>query len=103
MKPATVLRLLNCCGGETPRIDMVLLDIVMPVMDGFETLAVMREDAGLSGIPVVVITAGDDPDDEIKALNLGATDFITKPFDPRVVISRVHQYNRTARDRRDKT
>ena len=74
---------------ETPRIDMVLLDIVMPVMDGFETLAVMREDAGLSGIPVVVITAGDDPDDEIKALNLGATDFITKPFDPRVVISRV--------------
>ena len=39
-------------------------------MDGFETLAVMREDAGLSGIPVVVITAGDDADDEIKALNL---------------------------------
>ena len=61
LKPATVLRFQNCCGGETPRIDMVLLDIVMPVMDGFETLAVMREDAGLSGIPVVVITAGTTP------------------------------------------
>lgn len=72
-----------------PEIDVVILDIVMPVMDGFETLAAIRAKSNLSDLPVIICTEHADVDIQVRALDLGSTDFITKPFNARVVRHRV--------------
>ena len=71
-------------------LSIVLLDLVMPVMDGFEVLQHIMEDETLRHIPVIVMTA--DKSAELKALQMGAADFITKPFDmSEVIIARVER------------
>ena len=67
-------------------ISAVLLDIVMPVMDGFEVLRRMRDNAVLSQIPVIVATGSVDTETEVKALALGANDFVTKPYNPMLIL-----------------
>ncbi len=69
---------------------MVLLDIRMPVCDGFEFLERVRGDALLKTVPIIVTTGSTNSDDESRCLDLGAADFITKPYNPKVVLSRVH-------------
>jgi two-component system KDP operon response regulator KdpE len=66
--------------------DLVLLDIMMPEMDGFETLGGLRE---TSSVPVIFLTAKSEEVDRIKGLDLGADDYITKPFSPRELVSRI--------------
>lgn len=66
--------------------DLVLLDVMMPEMDGFEALKLIRE---VSNVPVIMLTVKDDEDDLIKGLELGADDYITKPFSPRELVSRM--------------
>lgn len=66
--------------------DLVLLDVEMPGMDGFETLRRIRE---ISETPVIMLTVRADEDDRIKGLDLGADDYITKPFSPRELSSRI--------------
>jgi len=66
--------------------DIVLLDVMMPELDGFETLRMMRE---ISDIPVIMLTARGEEDDRVFGLELGADDYITKPFGPRELSSRV--------------
>ena len=66
------------------KLSIVLLDLMMPVMDGFEVLRHMREDPELASMPVIVLTA--EKNAELRALQLGAADFITKPFDAHEVI-----------------
>lgn len=66
--------------------DVVLLDIMMPGMDGFETLRRLRE---FSQVPVLILTAKDDEDDRIRGLELGADDYIGKPFSHRELVSRI--------------
>ncbi len=66
--------------------DLVLLDIMMPEMDGFETLEGLRE---TSSVPVIFLTAKNEEVDRIKGLDLGADDYITKPFSPRELVSRI--------------
>ncbi|MDD2660630.1 MAG: diguanylate cyclase [Methylococcales bacterium] len=74
--------------------DLILLDISMPGMDGFEVLMRLKQDQATAGIPVIFITGIPDSDTEEKGLTLGAVDYITKPFPPAVVIARVrHQLN----------
>jgi len=69
-------------------LSVVLLDLMMPVMSGFEVLDVMKNDESLRRIPVIVLTA--EKSAELRALQLGAADFITKPFDmPEVILARV--------------
>ena len=70
-------------------IDVVLLDIVMPGMDGYEVLQVMGTDEDLKFLPVIVITAESDVKSELKAFQLGAVDFIVRPFNSRLVLQRV--------------
>lgn len=70
-------------------ISAVLLDIVMPVMDGFEFLACIHEDTALSKIPVIVTTVNDNEDAELRALSLGAHDFLAKPYRPAVILHRL--------------
>lgn len=71
------------------RPDIILLDVHMPGMDGFETLAAIREDAETADIPVIFLTADDDSDTETRGLKAGAMDFIKKPFVPEVLLLRV--------------
>lgn len=71
-------------------ISLVLLDIVMPVMDGYEVLRRMHASDELSRIPVVVMTSINDTEIELKALALGAIDFVTRPYVPAVIKQRIH-------------
>ncbi len=80
------LRLLDG-GGSLP--DLILLDIHMTGMDGFETLAHIRQNPEHQKIPVIFLTADDDSEAEIRGLDAGAMDFIRKPFIPKVLLSRV--------------
>ena len=69
--------------------DLILLDAVMPGMDGYAVCSALRESALLSAIPVIFVTALNQPEDETRALEAGAVDFITKPFNAAVVRARV--------------
>jgi diguanylate cyclase (GGDEF)-like protein len=75
-------------GEEKP--DLVILDIVMPGMDGFETCKILRDDESNNLMPIIMLTAQDAEDDKLTGLELGADDYITKPFNPRELISRVN-------------
>lgn len=66
--------------------DLVLLDIMMPDLDGFEVLKIIRE---TSTVPVIMLTAKGEENDRVRGLELGADDYITKPFSPRELVSRV--------------
>mgnify|MGYP000256498439 FL=1 len=66
--------------------DLVLLDVMLPDLDGFEVLKLIRES---SNVPVIMLTAKGEEDDRVKGLELGADDYITKPFSPRELVSRV--------------
>jgi diguanylate cyclase (GGDEF)-like protein len=69
--------------------DLILLDIIMPGMDGFEVLAQLKSSEVTSGIPTIFVTGQDDKEHETKGLNLGAADYITKPFHNVIVEARV--------------
>lgn len=71
-------------------ISAVLLDIIMPKKDGYEVLSIMKHDDKLKDIPVIVITASSDNESELKAINMGADDFVVKPFDSNIVAKRVN-------------
>ncbi|CAK0774848.1 two-component system, chemotaxis family, response regulator WspR [Gammaproteobacteria bacterium] len=72
--------------------DLVLLDAVMPGMDGFEVCAALKADPATIDIPVIFVTSFNDVDHEAKALNAGAVDFISKPISPLVVTLRVRTH-----------
>lgn len=69
--------------------DVVLLDIMMPRMDGFEVLARLRDDADTRRLPVVIISAMDDIGSIVRGLEMGAEDFLPKPFDPVILRARL--------------
>ncbi|WP_373991960.1 diguanylate cyclase domain-containing protein [Duganella sp. BuS-21] len=69
--------------------DLILLDAVMPGMDGYAVVAAMRGSPRLQDIPVIFVTALSQPEDETRALEGGAVDFISKPFNVAVVRARV--------------
>ena len=69
--------------------NLILLDILMPGMDGFETLSHIKNNPALSSIPVAFLTAEDDAQTEVRGLQCGALDFIKKPFVPEVLMARV--------------
>ena len=66
--------------------DLILLDVMMPDIDGFEALRIIRE---ISSVPVIMLTAKGEEEDRVRGLELGADDYITKPFSPRELVSRV--------------
>jgi class 3 adenylate cyclase len=70
-------------------VDLVLLDIMMPELDGYGVLAEMRADVALRDIPVVMISALEDINSVVRCVELGATDYLTKPFNPVLLKARV--------------
>ncbi len=74
-------------GSQRP--DVILLDIMMPEMDGYEVLRQLKEDETTRHIPVIFLTAKSEVDDETRGLELGAVDYITKPISPPIVLARL--------------
>ncbi|MEA4924244.1 MAG: response regulator [Syntrophomonadaceae bacterium] len=79
------LRLLT--GGFTP--DIILLDVDMPTMDGYETIRCLRELENCEDIPIIFLTGFNQPEAELKGLNLGAADYVTKPFVKEILFTRM--------------
>lgn len=75
--------------NSPPPPDLILLDVMMPGMDGYQVLRELRNNATTREIPVIFVTAMDGTDDEEKGLDLGAVDYITKPIRPAIVLARV--------------
>ncbi len=69
--------------------DIILLDIIMPEMDGFEICRHLKNNSETEAIPIIFITAKGDAEDELQGLKLGAADYISKPFNPTVVKARI--------------
>ena len=84
-----------------PQPDLILLDVMMPGMDGYEVMERLRADPATRHIPVICVTALSDTEEEERGLTLGAADYITKPLKPRVVLARVRSQIelKRARDR----
>lgn len=69
--------------------DLVILDVVMPGMDGFEVCKILRDDESNNLMPIIMLTAQDNEDDKLTGLEIGADDYIIKPFNGRELVSRV--------------
>ncbi len=80
--------------------DLILLDVMMPDIDGFEVLRTVRE---ISDVPVIMLTAKGEEEDRVKGLELGADDYVTKPFSPRELVSRVRAVLRRTHSARGET
>jgi len=72
---------------ESP--DLVVLDLMLPGLDGLDVCRILKQDSATKGTPVVMLTAKGEESDIIRGLELGADDYITKPFSPRVLVARV--------------
>ena len=83
---------LDICARE--RVDVVLLDVMMPGMDGFEVSRRLKAQPATRHVPVVMVTALDQPSDKIQGLEAGADDFLTKPVDDIALITRVRNLAR---------
>jgi len=77
---------------QTPQPDLVLLDIMMEGMDGYEVCKNLKQDLSTKEIPVIFLTVKSDVDDEVLGFNLGAVDYITKPMSPPIVRARVRTH-----------
>lgn len=87
LKAENGLEALDVAKEKNP--DLVLLDIMMPKMDGLEVCEKMRSDADLKHIPIIFLTARGDEKTEVEGLNLGADDYVTKPISTTKLISRI--------------
>lgn len=84
--------------ARTFRPDLILLDVMMPDMDGFETAANLKADAGTAMTPIIFLSALGETSDKVKAFNVGAEDYVQKPFVAAELVARV----RKALDRSDR-
>jgi signal transduction histidine kinase len=80
----------------SPKPSLILLDILMPKLDGFETCQRLKADPKLQHIPVIFISAINLPDQKIRAFSVGTVDYVTKPFDSEEVIARVQTHLKLA-------
>ena len=77
---------------ETQRPDLILMDIQLPVMDGYEATRRIRSNPELKSIPIIAVTSYALAGDEAKALAVGCTAYITKPFSPRALLAKVKEH-----------
>ena len=74
-----------------PAVDLVLLDVMLPYTDGFELLARMRGNPVWKDVPVIILTSKTREHDAVRALSLGADDYLTKPFSPAELVARIRR------------
>lgn len=77
--------------------DLVLMDIMLPYHDGIEIIQSLRATAGWESVPVLMLTAKAREADIVKALELGADDYVTKPFQPEELLARIKRFIRRPR------
>ena len=82
---------------RTSAPDLIVLDLMLPEMDGFEVCRRLRGDAGTAAIPIIMLTAKSDEIDRVVGLELGADDYVAKPFSPKELVARVRAVLRRAR------
>jgi CheY-like chemotaxis protein len=84
---------------ENPDVDMVLMDMMMPEMDGYESISIIRKNPRFKELPIIAVTAKAMMGDRIKCINAGASDYITKPVDIDQLLSllRVWMYEKRIR------
>ena len=82
---------LRLASSESPP-NLILLDVMMPGLDGYEVCQRLKRDPGTAHIPVIFLTSKSDPEDERRGLELGAVDYITKPISPPIVMARVRNH-----------
>ncbi len=80
--------LLKFLSTNTP--DLIVLDLMLPDLDGFEICRMMKSDTKYSSIPIIMLTAKGQERDKVKGLDLGADDYLTKPFSPKELIARIN-------------
>jgi two-component system alkaline phosphatase synthesis response regulator PhoP len=73
------------------RPDLILLDLMLPDLDGFGVCEILRRDPGTATIPIVIVSAWSSPDSRFLGLELGALDYLTKPFSPQELVERVNR------------
>ena len=81
---------------EKNRFDLILLDVVMPIMNGYEVCSIIKKDEKSKKIPVIFLTVKDDEKDIVKGFELGAVDYITKPFYSEVLLKRIEVHLKLA-------
>jgi phosphate regulon transcriptional regulator PhoB len=86
---------------QTDKPDLVILDLMMPAMSGTEVCRMIRRQAETATIPIIMLTAKSDPVDKVLGLEIGADDYITKPFHIRELIARVRAVLRRSERRPD--
>ena len=79
---------LDLLRAHAAAIDVVLLDVMMPELDGYETLAAMKTDEAVRHIPVIMVSGVEELDSVVRCIELGATDYLTKPISPRILAAR---------------
>jgi DNA-binding response OmpR family regulator len=79
-----------------PAPDLVLLDVMLPYVDGFEIIGLIRAQAGWEGVPVLMLTAKNTERDTVRALDAGADDFVIKPFQPQELLARLRRFIKPA-------
>lgn len=77
---------------SNPVPDLILLDVMLPYVDGFEVIGLIRAREGWEQVPVLMLTAKNSEQDTVRALDAGANDFIIKPFQPMELLARLRRY-----------
>jgi len=80
--------------------DLILCDLVLPYRDGFDLLREFRTDDRLKGVPVILLSMRDREEDVVRAFDLGADDYVIKPFNARELVVRIRKQLRRAREKR---
>lgn len=83
--------------AQKERPDLIILDIMLPIMDGFEVCRTIRNNDGMAHIPIIILSAKSRETDKVVGLELGADDYVTKPFSPRELIARMRAILRRRR------
>jgi DNA-binding response OmpR family regulator len=85
-------------GSEQP--DLIILDIMLPVIDGFEVCRALKSEGATARIPIIILSAKSQETDKVVGLELGADDYVTKPFSPRELIARIRAIMRRGAERK---
>lgn len=80
--------------GEEERPDLIVLDVMLPYIDGFEVVRIIRAQPQWKDVPILMLTAKTQERDIVRALDAGANDYIVKPFQPNELLARVRRYLR---------
>jgi two-component system alkaline phosphatase synthesis response regulator PhoP len=78
-----------CYLTRSEKPDLIILDVMLPEMDGFEVCQIIKKDSTISEIPIIMLTARTEEIDKVLGLEIGADDYMTKPFSPRELVARV--------------